>query len=53
MRKLGEEVSSRSEKHITPEADWMAKQGLMWTESEEETEEPIPTADSGDESFLA
>ena len=53
MRKLGEEVSSGSEKHITPEADWMAKQGFMWTESEEETEEPIPAVDSDDESFSA
>ena len=53
MRKLGEEVSSGSEKNITPEADWMAKQGLMWTKYEEDTEEPIPAADSDDESLSA
>ena len=53
MRKLGEEVSSGSEKHIPPEADWMAKQGFTWTESEEEKEEPIPAAESDEESFLA
>ena len=53
LRKLGEEVSSGSEKNITPEADWMAKQGLMWTKYEEDTEEPIPAADSDDESFSA
>ena len=46
---LGEEVSSGSEKHITPEADWMAKQGLVWTNSEENNEETIPTAESDEE----
>ena len=46
MRACGEEVSNGSEKHITPEAAWMAKQGYKWTDSEEET---IPTAESDDE----
>ena len=46
LRTFGEEISSGSEKHITPEAEWMAKQGYQWTESEEET---IPAAESDEE----
>ena len=46
LRTFGEEISSGSEKHITPEAEWMAKQGYQWTESEEE---PIPAAESDEE----
>ena len=37
LRKLGEQLLSGSEKNITPEAAWMAKQGYQWTESEEES----------------
>ena len=29
--------SSRSEVNITPEAEWLHKQGYRWTESEEES----------------
>ena len=44
-------MASGSEKHITPEAAWMAKQGYQWTDSEEEY---VPAAESGDdESFSA
>ena len=51
LRSCGEDVSSGSEKHITPEAAWMAKQGYKWTDSEEEY---VPTAESDDEeSFSA
>ena len=51
LRVCGEDVASGSEKHITPEAAWMAKQGYKWTDSEEET---IPATESGDEeSFSA
>ena len=46
MRVFGEDVSGGSEEHITPEAEWMAKQGYKWTDSEEE---PIPAAESDDE----
>ena len=46
LRKLGELVSSRSEKNITPEAAWMMKQGYQWTESEEES---IPAAETNEE----
>ena len=35
-----------SEKHITLEAEWMAKQGYKWTDSEED---PIPAAESDGE----
>ena len=41
LRKLGEHVSSGSEKNITPEAAWMTKQGYQWAESDEES---IPAA---------
>ena len=48
LRTFGEQVSSGSEKEITPEAAWMAKQGYKWSESEEE-EEPIPAAETDEE----
>ena len=46
LRTFGEIVESGSEKNITPEAAWMAKQGYQWTESEEET---IPAAETDEE----
>ena len=46
MKVFGEDISSGSEKHITPEAERMAKQGYKWTDSEEE---PIPAAESDGE----
>ena len=49
VRTFGEEISSGSEKHITPEAEWMAKQGYKWTDSEDEQEETIPTAETDEE----
>ena len=33
LRTFGEDISSGSEKHIIPEAEWMAKQGYKWTDS--------------------
>ena len=48
LRTFGKEMSTGSEKHITPEAAWMAKQGYKWTDSEEETS---PAAESDEESF--
>ena len=51
LRACGEDVASGSEKHITPETAWMAKQSYQWTDSEEEY---VPAAESGDdESFSA
>ena len=46
MRVFGEDVSGGSKEHITPEAEWMAKQGYKGTDSEEE---PIPAAESDGE----
>ena len=46
MRVFGEDVSGGSEEHITPEAEWMAKQGYKWTNFEEEH---IPAAESDEE----
>ena len=46
LRKLGEQVSSGSEKNITPEAAWMAKHGYQWTESNGES---IPAAETDEE----
>ena len=46
LRTFGEIVESGSEVNITLEADWIAKQGYQWTESEEET---IPAAESDEE----
>ena len=43
---FGEIVESGSEVNITPEAEWLAKQGYQWTESEEET---IPAVESHEE----
>ena len=43
---FGEHMSSGSERVITPEAAWMAKQGYRWTESEEDT---IPAAETNEE----
>ena len=37
LRTFSEIVESGSEKNITPEADWMTKQGYQWTESEGES----------------
>ena len=39
LRTFGEDVSSSSEKVITPEAEWIAKQGYKWSDSEEEHQE--------------
>ena len=49
MKVFGEAESSGSEKHITPEAEWMAKQGYKWTDSEEDIEETVPAAESDEE----
>ena len=51
LRVCREDMASGSEKHITPEAAWMAKQGYKWTDSKEEY---VPAAESDDEeSFSA
>ena len=39
-------MESGSEVNITPEAEWLAKQGYQWTESEEES---IPAAETDEE----
>ena len=49
MRLFVEDVSGGSEDVITPEATWMTKQGYKWTNSEEDIEEPVPTAGSDEE----
>jgi hypothetical protein len=46
LRTFGEDVSSGSETHITPEADWIEKQGYQWIESEEESP---PAAETDEE----
>ena len=46
FRTFGENISSGSEEDVTPEAEWIAKQGYHWTESEEET---IPAAETDEE----
>ena len=46
---LFDNVSGGSEDRITPEAEWIAKQGFKWTDSEEEAEESIPAAEESDE----
>ena len=43
---FGENISSGLEEDVTPEAEWMAKQGYHWTESEEES---VPAAESDGE----
>ena len=48
LQLYGEEVSGRSDEHITPEAEWMEKQGYRWTDSEEDVEETIPAAEESD-----
>ena len=49
LQLYGEEVSGGSEDRITPEAEWMEKQGYRWTDSEEDVEETIPAAESDEE----
>ena len=49
FRTFGENISSGSEVHITPEAEWMAKQGYRWTDSEQDIEETVPVAESDEE----
>ena len=49
LQLYGEDVSGGSEEHITPESEWMEKQGYRWTDSEEEVEESIPAAEASDE----
>lgn len=46
LRTFRENVESGSKVNITLEADWIAQQGFLWTESEEET---IPAAKSEEE----
>ena len=46
FRTFGENISSGSEVNITPEAEWLHKQGYRWTESEEES---VPAAESDEE----
>ena len=46
LRTFGEDITSGSEKHITPEAEWRVKHGYKWTNSEEES---IPTAETDEE----
>ena len=48
MRLFGEDVSGGSEDRITPEAEWMEKQGYRWTESEEDVEQTIPATEETD-----
>ena len=48
LKLYGEDVSVGSEEHITPETEWMEKQGFKWTDSEEEAEESIPAAEESD-----
>ena len=49
LQLYGEDVSGGSEEHITPETEWMEKQGYRWTDSEEDIEETIPIAESDEE----
>ena len=54
MHLYGEAVSDGSEERITPEAEWMEKQGYRWTDSEEDVEETIPaTEETGGEGWDA
>ena len=41
-------MSGGSEERITPEAEWMEKQGYRWTDSEEDVEETIPADEESD-----
>ena len=49
LQLYGEEVSGGSEEHITPETEWMEKQGYRWTDFEEDVEESILAAEASDE----
>ena len=49
LKLYGEDVSAGSEEHITPETEWMEKQGFKWTDSEEGKEETVPAAESDKE----
>ena len=49
MSLFGEDVSGGSEDRITPEAEWMVKQGFKWSGSEEDVEETIPVAESDED----
>ena len=49
MSLFGEDVCGGSEDRITPEAEWMEKQGYKWTDSEEDIEETVPVAESDKE----
>ena len=49
IKVFGEAESSGSERHITPEVEWMAKQGYRWTDSEEDIEETVPAAESDED----
>ena len=49
LQLYGEDVSGGSEDRITPEAEWMEKQGYRWTDSEEDVEETIPVVGSDEE----
>ena len=49
MRLFREDVSGGSEDAITPESEWMAKQGFKWTSSEEDIKETVPAAESDEE----
>ena len=49
LQLYGEDVSRGSKDRITPEAEWMEKQGYRWTDSEEDVEETIPAAEESDE----
>ena len=49
LKLYGEDVSGGSEDHITPQVEWMEKQGYKWTDSKEDVEETIPAAESDEE----
>ena len=49
MRLFREDVSGGSEDRVTPGAEWMAKQGFKWNDSEEDVEETIPAAESDED----
>ena len=49
MMLFEEDVSGGPEERITPEAEWMAKQGFKWTDSKEDNEETVPAAESDEE----
>ena len=49
LRTFGEQISSGSERVITPEVVWMARQGYVWTDSKEDKEETVPAAEFDEE----